>query len=212
MNWYAREQHDLVSTLRRAGPDAPTLCEGWRTRHLAAHLYLRLHRPWRMVAGILPGVEDADALTLRMGDEHLSGGAYEQLLDAFLAQPAWWNPMGRAGDGVHLLEYVVHHEDVRRANGPVPPRSLPAEQLSALWVQVRRTGRVSQARSGTGMVLVVPAGPRAVVRRARRSIAVTGDPVELALYLTGRTEHADVDLTAVAEQRRRPEPPLSGGR
>lgn len=140
MNWYAREQHDLVSTLRRAGPDAPTLCEGWRTRHLAAHLYLRLHRPWRMVAGILPGVEDADALTLRMGDEHLSGGAYEQLLDAFLAQPAWWNPMGRAGDGVHLLEYVVHHEDVRRANGPVPPRSLPAEQLSALWVQVVRPG------------------------------------------------------------------------
>ncbi|HEY2795011.1 MAG TPA: maleylpyruvate isomerase family mycothiol-dependent enzyme, partial [Micromonosporaceae bacterium] len=27
------------------GPDAPTLCEGWQTRDLAAHLVLRDRRP-----------------------------------------------------------------------------------------------------------------------------------------------------------------------
>lgn len=26
------------------GPDAPTLCEGWFTRDLAAHLWIREHR------------------------------------------------------------------------------------------------------------------------------------------------------------------------
>ena len=31
----------LAETLLAAGPDAPTLCRGWRTRDLAAHLYLR---------------------------------------------------------------------------------------------------------------------------------------------------------------------------
>ena len=196
MNWYAREQQDLVTALRRAGPDAPTLCEGWRTRHLAAHLYLRLHRPWRMAAGILPGVADADAHTLRMGDEHAGPGDYEQLLDDFLAQPARFNPMGVAGDAMHLLEYVVHHEDVRRAGGSDEPRILARGQRAALWRQVRRMGRLTQARQPHGVVLVVPDGPRAVVRQGRRSIAVCGDEVELSLYLTGRTEHADVELVA----------------
>ena len=31
----------LAETLLAAGPDSPTLCEGWQTRDLAAHLYLR---------------------------------------------------------------------------------------------------------------------------------------------------------------------------
>jgi hypothetical protein len=31
----------LAETLLAAGPDSPTLCKGWKTRDLAAHLYLR---------------------------------------------------------------------------------------------------------------------------------------------------------------------------
>jgi hypothetical protein len=32
----------LAETLLAAGPDAPTLCRGWRNRDLAAHLFLRV--------------------------------------------------------------------------------------------------------------------------------------------------------------------------
>ena len=39
------ERQRLSSTLTRVGPDAPTLCEGWRTRDLAAHIVLRERRP-----------------------------------------------------------------------------------------------------------------------------------------------------------------------
>lgn len=200
MDWYRWEQRELANTLRAVGPDAPTLCAGWRSRHLAAHLYLRLHRPGQFVTGLLPGLPDTDTRTMELGEAHADPEAYEELLHRFLAEPAVWNPMALAGDAIHLLEYVVHHEDVRRADGPVQPRNLAPEHLSSLWVQVRRAGRNTQARARTGMVLVVPGGPRAVVRRARHSIAVTGDPVELALHLTGRTEHADVDVVAVAAQ------------
>src|SRR5258706_5048708 len=50
---YARaERHALADTLLAAGPDAPTLCEGWATRDLAAHLVLRERRP-DAAAGIL---------------------------------------------------------------------------------------------------------------------------------------------------------------
>ena len=33
-----RERAGLVEILRAVGPDAPTLCEGWTTRDLTAHL------------------------------------------------------------------------------------------------------------------------------------------------------------------------------
>src|SRR5690349_7708883 len=39
------ERSALVETIRAAGPEAPTLCEGWKTRDLAAHLVIREYRP-----------------------------------------------------------------------------------------------------------------------------------------------------------------------
>jgi uncharacterized protein (TIGR03083 family) len=43
---FARDERvALCALLDDAGPSAPTLCEGWRTVDLAAHLVLREHRP-----------------------------------------------------------------------------------------------------------------------------------------------------------------------
>ena len=40
-----RERAALCDLLTELGPDAPTLCEGWRSADLAAHLFIREHRP-----------------------------------------------------------------------------------------------------------------------------------------------------------------------
>ena len=37
----------MCTLLKDLGPNQPTLCEGWRTADLAAHLVLREHRPDR---------------------------------------------------------------------------------------------------------------------------------------------------------------------
>ena len=42
-----RERLLLADLLETAGPDAPTLCEGWTTRDLAAHVVVRERRPRR---------------------------------------------------------------------------------------------------------------------------------------------------------------------
>lgn len=39
-----RERLLLADLLETAGPDAPTLCEGWQTRDLAAHVVVRERR------------------------------------------------------------------------------------------------------------------------------------------------------------------------
>ncbi|HWM99593.1 MAG TPA: maleylpyruvate isomerase family mycothiol-dependent enzyme, partial [Streptosporangiaceae bacterium] len=42
---YSREERSaLCALLDKTGPDAPTLCEGWTTGDLAAHLVLRERR------------------------------------------------------------------------------------------------------------------------------------------------------------------------
>ena len=53
--WAQRERHDLCGLLDEAGPDAPTLCEGWTAAHLAAHLVLRERRPDVGLGLVLPG-------------------------------------------------------------------------------------------------------------------------------------------------------------
>src|SRR4029453_14782629 len=41
----ARERAELCDLFVAKGPDAPTLCEGWATLDLAAHLVVREHDP-----------------------------------------------------------------------------------------------------------------------------------------------------------------------
>src|SRR5262245_36890414 len=45
MSFARDERAALCALLDKTGPGAPTLCEGWRTRDLAAHLVIRERRP-----------------------------------------------------------------------------------------------------------------------------------------------------------------------
>lgn len=54
MPWHPLERAALAHALREAGPDAPTLCEGWAARHLAAHVVLRETSPVAAAGAALP--------------------------------------------------------------------------------------------------------------------------------------------------------------
>ena len=41
----ARERSELCDLFLAVGPEAPTLCDGWTTLDLAAHLVVREHDP-----------------------------------------------------------------------------------------------------------------------------------------------------------------------
>ena len=58
--WQRAQLCDLFEYL---GPDAPTLCEGWVTRDVAAHLWVREHRPWAV-----PGMVATDGVLHRSTD------------------------------------------------------------------------------------------------------------------------------------------------
>jgi uncharacterized protein (TIGR03085 family) len=200
MGWVDQEHDALVRTLRSANPDASTLCEGWDVRRLLAHLVQREQEPVASlkdaVARKPPGEEPG--LT-RLAHGARSPYGYARLVDRFAAGAPAWSPLRWAGEKLNFLEYVVHHEDVRRGGpDPLEPRDLPAAQQDAVWQQLGLFARLGLRRSPVGVRLATPAGQDREVTSGD-GVTLTGEPVELALWASGRRKAARVALTGSPE-------------
>ena len=92
------------------------------------------------------------------------------------------------------LEYVVHHEDLRRGQPGWEPRELPAEDVEELWALVSRSGAY------LGRNLDVPTriarsdrpGTSARFSKGDDPVVVTGPVLELVLWAFGRSAVRDV--------------------
>jgi uncharacterized protein (TIGR03085 family) len=189
------ERQLLCDELERLGPDAPTLCGGWDTRDLAVHLHVREAQPHLVVGPHLPLVGDR----FRQSERALAGD-YAALVEKLRAGAPRWNPMSlpRVDEVANLLEYFVHHEDVRRAQTAWAPRTIPNELERALWGALRRIARVLFRRSATGVVLIAEGLGRRYAAKlpdTRGTVVVRGEPGELVLFAFGRGDHARVDLS-----------------
>jgi uncharacterized protein (TIGR03085 family) len=196
MTWHRVARAQLAQALTDAGPDAPTLCEGWQSRHLAAHLVLREHSVVAGAGAVVPALAGrAERAIASLAETARSTDGYRELVDRFARQPAAWSPASWAGEQINLVEYFVHAEDVRRGAGPVPPLELAPEHSAALWRALLRSARLFYRRVPVGVVLVRPDGVRRVVRHAsggRGTVVIRGDVGELVLHAFGRGGAADV--------------------
>lgn len=190
--WSATERADIAQTLLAAGPGAPTLCAGWQTQHLAAHLVLRDRTPWRMSPGRL------EALAASSADPD----GYAALVAQVAEGPGRLTPGYWFSEQMNLLELFVHSEDVRRA-GPGASRSTEIDPAyaTALWKQFRLFSRLLLRPAPVGVVLVVSDGPRTVARKPRSgsgTVVVTGDLADVILFAFGRG--ASTELTVQGDE------------
>ncbi|GAA1241238.1 TIGR03085 family metal-binding protein [Kitasatospora nipponensis] len=195
MSNHARtERERLAELLAAAGPDAPTLCAGWRTRELAAHLVLREARP-DAAAGIQ--LRPLGGWTRRVQDGY-ARRPYEELVRRFRAGPPRLSPFALPGadEAANTVEYFVHAEDVRRAV-PWEPRELDGALAEALWRRVPLTARFELAkRTPVRLVLAHRDGRNLTVgQKLRGTVRVTGDPGELLLFAFGRGAQSAVTVT-----------------
>ena len=199
MGWAAREKQALVATLRQADPDADTLDAGWDVRRLLAHLVQREQGPVAMITDALarkPPGQEPGLSRLCAGASSASG--YDELVSRFDAGPPRWSPMSWASEKINLVEYVVHHEDIRRGGDqPAPPRSLDADQERTIWGQLGMFARLGLRSAPDGVVLATPDGRTQTPKRGE-GVVLTGAPSELALFVSGRREPAQVDVTGSA--------------
>ncbi|HEY6697199.1 MAG TPA: TIGR03085 family metal-binding protein [Acidimicrobiales bacterium] len=195
----ARERSELCDLFLAVGPEAPTLCEGWSTLDLAAHLVVREHDP-RSGLAILGGERFAKLEHSLMDGARSQG--YEHLVDRLRAGPPlvpWRLPLLR--QALNLTEWFVHHEDVRRPAGE-GPRSDRPDLDSTFWTMLRRTSRLMLRKvRGAGVALEAPGFGEVAARGPGPSVRLTGGPQELLLYLNGRRTAARVDITGPEEAR-----------
>jgi uncharacterized protein (TIGR03085 family) len=196
---YARDERvALCALLTDLGPDKPTLCEGWQTADLAAHLVLRERRPDAGI-GIIGG--PLARYTRKVQAQIAAGTPFPRLIDLIRTGPPRLSLLGIPGadERVNAVEFFVHHEDVRRAQPDWQPRDLDPGFSEVLW---RRLGvaRLLLRKAPVGVELVradAPAGSDRVRITAKAKapvVTVTGTPAELTLWCMGRTSAAQVRL------------------
>lgn len=201
----ATERTALVETLDEAGPAAPTLCEGWQTRHLLAHLILRETQPL-VAAGVMGGPlgERTERLTDEYAQQLADPASYRAAAQKFADLPGYGGIRKRwpaADAAMNTIEYLVHTEDVRRAAGNLGTREVPAETQQKIWDDLRSRGRLMAGKNyPQGLVLEAPGySPATVTVQAPKpgkvATVLSGEPAELVLYLFGRQGVAQVKIS-----------------
>jgi len=182
------ERAELCDLMLELGPDAPTLCAGWTTRDLTAHLFVRENRP-DAAAGIV--LAPFAAHTAKVQSDAASGD-FDLLVDSVRRGAPRWSPqaLGPVDSATNTIEYFVHHEDVRRARDGWEPRVLGDAQAGELWSRFRAGARFLLRRSPVGVVALPTDGPD-VAREVRlkggdRTVTLAGPVAEIVLSGYGR--------------------------
>jgi uncharacterized protein (TIGR03085 family) len=194
------ERAALCDLFLSLGPDAPTLCEGWTTRHLAAHLAIR-ERDILAGPGIIFGGPFARYTDKAMASEMVR--VYANIVDRVRHPGPGPLSIPAVRSAVSFVEYLVHHEDVRRANGQGPRTDRPDLQAEA-WKALGRMGRlmVLKARTKCTVALIATGTTSGRVAFGKGpTVTLTGEPVELLLYLEGRRANAAVTIGGMPADR-----------
>lgn len=180
----ADERRALASLFDEVGPDAPTLCEGWATRDLAAHLVVREHRLDAAPGILVPALA---GYTQRVQDRY-AAKPWAQLVDQVRRGPArfWPTAIGPLDELTNTAEFLVHHEDVRRAQPGWEPRPADRERDTAAWKSAKQAGKLNLRKSPVGVVLRTSDGQQATVKAGPEPVTVVGEPVDLLLFVFGR--------------------------
>lgn len=181
-----RERQALADLLTELGPDAPTLCEGWRSADLAAHIVLREHRP-DAGPGMVTRRPPFGPWTERLNRELKDRTPWPELISKVRSgPPAMLRPLDAQ---MNSVEFFVHHEDLRRAQPDWSPHELASADEDLLWARVRALGRLARRRvsriEAPGRPAIVIGGGGAIVK---------GPVGELVIWLTGRAGVAQVEV------------------
>jgi uncharacterized protein (TIGR03085 family) len=202
-----RERAALVETMRGLGPDAPTLCEGWKTRDLAAHLVIREYRPDAAAGIVIPFFASH---TAKVQNEVAGQTDWDQLVDKVASGPPVYSPLKLLDPVANVAEMFIHHEDVRRAQPGWEPRVLEPALASSLRRTLPLMARMTLAKVPGRVALRTPEGKTVLTAGSAKfqgpGVTVTGAPEELLLFSVGREARVEFDGDAAAVQAVRDAP------
>ncbi|MBD0861344.1 TIGR03085 family protein [Gordonia sp. zg691] len=202
------ERAALVDTLKKVGPDAPTLCEGWTARDLLAHLVVRERRldtgPGILIPAFAGYTEKVRA--------QAASKDWDSLLRLLASGPPLYSPFKLVDRFANLTEMFVHHEDVLRGGAADPdgswtPRALSPDLEAQLRTPVKTMARMTLKNVPARVTLRTTDGEDLVTAGSGDDVVITGPVGELVLFSFGRAPvdvTFDGDATAVAAVQNSP--------
>jgi uncharacterized protein (TIGR03085 family) len=185
-----RERQALCDTALAVDAASPTLCGEWDVAMLLAHLIVRERKPLSASGIMIPRL--APVTERAMAKEATRG--VPAMVATLRKPPLTPYSLPVVERFTQTLEYVVHHEDIRRGQPDWEPRELPEADLDELWALVSRSG----AYLGRGLPVPVRLarsdrpGTSAGFKKGDDPVLVTGPVVELVLWVFGRSAVRDV--------------------
>jgi uncharacterized protein (TIGR03085 family) len=182
-----QERKTLCDLFVEHGPEAPTLCEGWLTADLAAHLVVRERRPDSGPGLVWPALADYTDKVRRAVRDRTT---YLKLVETVRRGPPL---LLRPFDGpMNTVEFFIHVEDVRRAQDGWEPRALSPALADALWARI---GPGGMAKKVPATIVITSPGRADKERGTGPRLTLAGDPGELTMFGAGRQGAARVEIT-----------------
>jgi uncharacterized protein (TIGR03085 family) len=184
------ERAALADDLEEIGPGSPTLCEGWDSADLLAHLLVRERRPDAAAGMLVPALRGHLASTTRGVQQR----PWAEQVRTFRSGPPGWNPMGWGAldELSNGMEMLVHHEDLLRADPDRPVRVVDPRTHAAVMELLGSplvTRRLRKADAGVvAHVTDLPDGIERALALSTGSpvVEIRGRAVDLLLWLAGR--------------------------
>lgn len=194
------ERAELADLFDELGPHQPTLCQGWETGDLLAHLLVRERR---MDAALGVVIKPLAGWTAKVSSGYKKRPWAQQIELLRSGPPGFsplgWGPVDAKANG---LEMFIHHEDARRGQPDWQPRVLSpaarAELIPLLTSALVISGLRKKAVPATARLTDEPDGPDrpiVLVPSARRNtvaeqpgVVIRGGVGDILLWLSGRSE------------------------
>lgn len=186
------ERAALCDLALQLGEDQPTLSGDWTVKDLMVHLLVREGSPGAI--GIL--VPQLAKLT-DLASDRLDKQDLAVLVERVRSGPPTLSPLRvpKIDKMTNTIEFYIHHEDIRRSQPTWEPRVLSPREENALWKLVGLMGKALVRSAKVGVVLErSDTGERTTLKNDDPSVVVAGLPSELALYVYGRKDAAQVEL------------------
>jgi uncharacterized protein (TIGR03085 family) len=186
-----QERNSLCDLFVERGSGAPTLCEGWDTSDLAAHLMVRERRPDSGPGLVWPPLAGYTDKVRRAARDRMS---WDELVETVRRGPPL---LLRPFDGaMNTVEFFIHTEDVRRAQTGWEPRDISPELADALWARV---GPGGMAKKVPATIVITSPGRADKQGGNGPRLTLAGDPGELTMFGAGRQAAARVEISGDAE-------------
>ena len=184
-----RERSAICQTLRQLGPDQPTLCQGWSTKDLLVHLIVRENRPDAAVGLFIPFLSSyTDSISKKYTEK-----SFEDLISIFENGPKSPSPFAlpKVDELANTFEFLVHHEDILRAQNEYQPRKFTEEDAKFIWSRFTKSAVFFMRKVKVGVVAKTDQGTY-TLKRGNDVVTISGNIIDLVMFAFGRQNKTEI--------------------